>query len=172
MGSSRSTGEHPARTPGRTRRVATLGVLALLATGCGAGAAPLPAEAAVAHYDAAADALIAELSAQEWTLNANQRTVQEEDGQCRYSPGVWEADGTLERVSGEEGWEELATRLDPVLAEHGFEELGAPSRSGALHSVATHDGHGAELVLDEQGRLSLRGALVDTTSCTQSALGL
>ncbi|WP_157697099.1 hypothetical protein [Brachybacterium avium] len=146
--------------------------LALCAVGCTAAGEPLPAEGAVAHYDAVAEDLTAELSAQEWVLNPTQRTVREEDGRCRYSPGVWEAEGTLAGVSGDGGWDEIAARLDPVLAEHGFEDLGAPSRSGALYSVSTHDGHGTELVLDEQGRLSLRGTLIDTETCTESALGL
>ena len=169
---SSGTGQRTRPASRETGRVAVFGALALLVAGCAAGAEPLPAQDAVAHYDAAADALTAELPAQEWTPNAVQRTVQEEDGTCRYSPGVWEAGETLDGVSGDQGWEEVTDRLDPVLAEHGFEDLGAPTRSGALYSVSTHDGHGAELVLDEQGRLSLRGALIDTTTCTKSALGL
>lgn len=160
---------HASRGRGRT---AVLAALTLLAASCTAAGEPLPAEDAVAHYDAAADDLIAELTGQEWALNSVQRTVREEDGRCRYSPGVWEAEGTLEGVSGDKGWGEIAARLDPVLAEHGFEGLGAPSRSGALYSVSTHDAHGTELVLDEQGRLSLRGALIEAETCTESALGL
>lgn len=172
MGRSTTFRERAGRAAEGAGHLAVLGALALLAAGCTAGSEPLPAEDAVAHYDAAADALTAELSTQEWVVNPAQRTVREEDGQCRYSPGAWEAEGTLDGVSGDQGWEEIAARLDPVLAEHGFEDLGAPSRSGALYSVTTQDGHGAELELDAQGRLSLRGALIDAETCTDSALGL
>lgn len=172
MGRSTTFRVRTGRAMAGTGRLAVLGTLALLTAGCTAGSEPLPAEDAVAHYDATADALLAELSAQEWTLNPAQRTVREEDGQCRYSPGAWEAEGTLDGVSGDQGWDEIAARLDPVLAEHGFEELGAPSRSGALYSVTAQDGHGAELELDEQGRLSLHGALIEAETCTAAALGL
>lgn len=176
MRRSEGTGGSRVRTKrGRERvprraRAAALGAILLLAAGCGAGGTPLPAQEAVAHYDAVADAITAELSAQEWTLNESQRSIEEEDGRCRYSPGEWEAEGVLDGVSGDQGWKDLSARLDPVLAEHGFEDLGAPSLSGALHSVSSHDGHGAELVLDEQGRLSLRGALVDAETCDEGAL--
>ena len=161
-----------ARRPAWTARSGVLGAILLLTAGCGGGGDPLPAEEAVAHYDAVAEALTAELPGQEWTLQENQRSVEEEGGDCRYSPGVWNAGDTLEGVSGDQGWDDLAAQLDPVLSEHGFEGLGAPSRSGALHSVSTQDDHGTELVLDEQGRLSLRGALIDAETCTPGALGL
>ncbi|MBB5833161.1 hypothetical protein [Brachybacterium aquaticum] len=156
----------------RTRRVALCGAAALLLAGCTGGAEPLPAADAVEHYDQAAQALLAELSSQQWTLDEGRRSVAEEDGQCLYSPGTWEAEGTLDGVSGEDGWDELAQRLDPVLAVHGFEDLGDPRRQGALYSVTSTDAHGAELVLDEQGRLSMRGAHVETSSCTPEVLGL
>lgn len=168
-GRMRGRGAHGPRGTGRR---AVLGTVILLLAGCGASVEPLPAGDAVAHYDAAAEALTAELTELEWTLQENQRTVQEEGGQCRYSPGVWNADGTLEGVDGDQGWEEIAERLDPVLAEHGFESLGAPSRSGASYSVSAQDGHGAELVLDEQGTLSLRDALIEAPDCTEDALNL
>lgn len=156
----------------RAARGVALGAGLLLLAACGGSAEPLPAESAVPHYDAAAEAVLAELAGPEWALQENQRTVQEEDGACRYSPGVWNADQPLEGVSGDEGWDALAERLDPVLAEHGFGDLGAPERSGALYSVRSQDAHGAELVLDAQGRLALRGALVDAQTCTPEALGL
>lgn len=152
--------------------VAAFGAAALLLSGCGASAEPVPAEDAVARYDAVAEAVTGALPEQGWTLQENQRSVQEEDGQCVYSPGVWNGDGTLVGVVADPGWEEIAERLDPVLAEHGFESLGSPSRSGASLRVGTQDEHGAELVIDDQGTLSLRGVLVDATTCTESALGL
>lgn len=156
----------------RRRGWAVLGAGLVLLAGCGAGQEPVPAEDAVAHYDAVAGAVLDELAGPEWTLQENQRTVREGDEGCRYSPGVWNADAVLDGVSGAEGWDELTERLDPVLAEHGFGALGDPERSGAIHSVSTQDQHGAELALDEQGRLSLRGALVDAEPCTAEALGL
>lgn len=157
-------------------RCAVLGAGLVLLAGCvvvkDLVEEPLPAEEAVAHYDAAAGAVVEELSGSEWTLQENQRDVREVDGECRYFPGAWNADARMQGVSGDEGWDEITERLDPVLAEHGFGAFPAPKRSGALYSVTSQDEHGAELELSEEGWLSLRDALVDAEPCTAEALGL
>ena len=85
---------------------------------------------------------------------------------------MWEAGETLDGVSGDQGWEEVTDRLDPVLAEHGFEDLGAPTRSGALYSVSTTTGTAPSWCSTSRGGSLSRGALIDTTTCTKSALGL
>ena len=157
-------------------RCAALGAGLVLLAGCvlvkDLVEEPISAEDAVAHYDAVAGAVVEELSGAEWTPQENPREVRVVDGECRYLPGAWYADSRLDGVSGDEGWDEITERRNPVLAEHGFGAFSAPKRSGALYSVSSQDEHGAELELGEQGWLSLRGALVDAEPCTAEALGL
>jgi len=147
---------------------------AALLAGC-ASVTPVPAADAVEHYDQVAAELtsaLADATGQQWSALENRQEVQERDGTCLYSPGEWEGGAPLPGVSGDEGWDGITAAVDPVLAEHGFSELGDPSRRGALHQVSAEDEHGAELVLTAQGELRITGAQIETETCSAEALGL
>lgn len=168
------TNDPPHRAARRSRRSLLLVSVAALLTGCGA-MTPLPADEAVAHYDEVAAGLtsaLAESTGQEWSFLEHLQEVQESDGACLYSPGAWEAGTTLPGVSGDEGWDEITAVVDPVLVEHGFSELGRPSRQGALYQVSATDEHGAEVVLTAQGQLRIADAQIGTETCSAEALGL
>ncbi|MGO2360951.1 MAG: hypothetical protein ACTH6N_07435 [Brachybacterium tyrofermentans] len=158
----------------RTGRVPLLLSAAALLTACG-GVVPLPAGEAVAHYDEVAAELtsaLGESTGQEWSLLEHRREVQEREGVCRYSPGDWETGTTLPGVSGDDGWDEIIAAVDPVLVEHGFSELGRPTRQGALYLVRAADEHGAEVTLSAQGTLRIADAEITTESCSAESLAL
>lgn len=148
--------------------------LATLLAGCGA-VTPLPAGEAAAHYDEVAAGLTSALdesTGQRWSVLEHRQDVQERDGVCLYSPGEWEAEGTLPGVSGGKGWDEIVAAVDPVLVEHGFSELGRPSRQGALYQVRAADEHGAEVTLTAQGQLRIADAQIETETCSAESLGI
>lgn len=161
-------------TRGRAARFAALGAAALHCAGCG-GTAPIPADEAVAHYDALAEDLTTGLAGTglDLTHEPSTRTVTKEGGTCVYTPGTWTpAGGSGGDVSDDEAWGSSREALDPVLEEAGFDPLGDPQRQGAKSFVASTDEHGATLRLDDQGTLRLYGARVETEDCSASALGL
>lgn len=160
----------------RAGRGALLISVAALLTAC-TSVSPLPAGEAVAHYDQVAaelTAALAESTGQEWGALEGRQEVQESDGECLYTPGEWETGAALPGVSGDEGWDEIAAAVDPVLVEQGFSELGRPSRQGALYRVGATDEHGAEVTITAQGRLRITDAQIETAaeSCSAELLGL
>lgn len=169
-----TTNDPPHRDVRRRRRGLLLVTLTALLTSC-TSVTPIPAEDALSHYDEVAAGLTTALAGstgQEWGLLENRQEVQEHDGTCQYSPGAWETGTALPGVSGDDGWGEITAAVDPVLVEHGFSELGGPSRQGALYQVSAEDEHGAEVVITAQGALRISGAQIETETCSAESLGL
>ena len=70
------------------------------------------------------------------------------------------------------GWQERLDALNPVLAEHGFEEASGTTQDGSREVLETRDEHGATLQITEQGQVRIWGAEVDADPCDPAELGL
>lgn len=150
--------------------LATATMLPLAACG---GSAPLAADVSVAHYDGAAEKVVEVLAEEggEWTLAEDTRKVADSGGTCEYTPGTWNPDASLPSVD-DAGWQERLDALNPVLAEHGFEEAAGTTQDGSREVLETRDEHGATLQVTEDGQVRIWGAEVDADPCEPAALGL
>lgn len=156
-------------------------VVAMPALAACGGATPIAADDAVAHYDSAADAAVGALadsagdgsgdSDGEWMLAEDTRTVTENDGACEYTPGTWSPVTSLPSAD-DELWQQRLDALNPVLAEHGFEQIDATTQDGSRDVVESTDGHGATLQVTAEGQVRIWGAVVDADPCEPARLGL
>ena len=152
-----------------------LGAAALAIAGCGDEESAVPANQAVAQYQAMVQEILAALVAVRpltWEHTA-QEVLGSDAEDCRYQPGVWEADGTLYPQPGQGiDWEPWRESLDPVLEEHGFTALGREQVSGDGYWLESTGAHGALLQLHAEGRLLITDIRVVAEPCEDAALGL
>lgn len=157
------------------RRLGVLCVLGLtLPLAACSGDEPLPAGDAVEHYDTAADAVAEALGAAgtTWTLAEKGRSVREDDGRCRYTPGSWNPDSPLDVPQGDDAWQERIDAVSPALQEHGFAAVSKPSSEGSRQILETEDAHGASLSITAEGRIRIWDAEVAADPCTAQTLGI
>lgn len=157
------------------RGSAGLGAVLLLAAGCGGGATAMPAEEAVEHHELVAEELLAAADSVRplsWERRS-QEIIEPGAEDCRYQPGVWEADEPLYPEPGQGmDWEPWRAALDPVLEEHGFKALGREQSSGGDLWLEAEGPHGSRLLVHADGVMRLTDVLVDADPCEDTTLGL
>lgn len=119
----------------RSRRTCLLGVAAMIAlAGCTPAAPePVPVDEARAQYEEMLPSLhVSVLQGAEASWEGDSERVRlDEDGICRWSPGDSSAEITLPE-DDPAAWDARREAINPVLVEHGFDEVGdAMRRNGA-----------------------------------------
>lgn len=153
-------------------RTAVLATAAALSLSACSGTEPLPADQAVAHYDDAATALTQVLGAEgtTWEHEEATRKIAETDGACKYTPGNWSPSALLPAPEDDADWEARIDAVNPVLVEHGFEEVDGTTANGSRTVLETEDAHEATLHLTAEGDLRIWGAEVTADPCDTPGL--
>lgn len=155
---------------------ASVAVATCLALPACAAFTPIPADEAVAHYDAAIADVVEVLGEAGLTYGEpRQREVTETNGLCYFTAGHYDTIETHPRsyLSSEvdfEGTYEAA--LSEVLAEHGYGDLRQDEADGPYPGWKAVDAHGGVFTLSVNGGFSFYRILVDASPCDGSALGL
>lgn len=169
---------HERRIGGRRRlaqHAVGIGAVILLAAGCGGGATAMPAQEAVAHHELVVEEILAAADTVRpltWQ-RSSQQIIEPGAEDCRYQPGVWEADAPLYPEPGQGmAWEPWREALDPVLGQHGFDALSREQSSGGDLWLEAEGPHGSRVLVHAEGTLRLTDVLVDADPCEDATLGL
>ncbi|MBD5784998.1 hypothetical protein IF650_02275 [Cellulosimicrobium terreum] len=138
--------------------------LALVVTGCDAPATLDPADAAATYADVQED-LVAALGGPAGWDTTGEASLSGEDGSCTL---VLPRATTQQYLAADDGsTDDVASALDPVLAEHGFSELGdGESVEGGAVVADASDDDGAEVVVASEQTSSLSVTVpVDPAAC-------